>query len=165
LVVCAIGGTSIGKELLELCGQAFSLLEERLADPRMLLVCGPRLDAEALQVPPGVEVRGYVPDLWEHFAASDLAIVQGGGTTTIELTALRRPFIYFPIEGHFEQAQVSERLKRHRAGVRMLRSETSPELLAEQVLGALEEEVSFASIPVDGGRRAAELIAETLDTG
>ena len=28
---------------------------------------------------------------------------QRGGTTTLELTALRRPFIYFPLEGHCEQ--------------------------------------------------------------
>jgi len=163
LIVCAIGGTSIGKELLELCGQAFALVEGRLEDPRMLVVCGPRLDTEALRVPPGVEVRGYVPDLWQHFAACDLAIVQGGGTTTLELTALRRPFIYFPIEGHFEQAQISKRLERHRAGVRMFRSETSPGMLAERMLAVLDDEVSFASIPVDGGHRAAELIAEVLE--
>lgn len=163
LIVCSIGGTAIGKELLDLCGQAFSFLEERLGALQMLLVCGPRLEAGALEVPSGVIIREYVPDLTEHFAACDCAIVQGGGTTTLELTALRRPFIYFPIEGHFEQAQIAQRLERHRAGVRMFRSETSPERLAEEVLTTLEMEATFASIPVDGGRRAAELIAELLE--
>lgn len=162
LIVCAIGGTAIGKELLGLCGQAFVHLEERLNGLKMLLVCGPRLEAEALEVPDGVEVRRYVPNLYEHFAASDLAIVQGGGTTTLELTALQRPFIYFPIEGHFEQAQVAQRLDRHNAGVRMFLSETSPRDLAEQAVTTLESEASFAPIPVDGGRRAAQLIAELL---
>jgi UDP-N-acetylglucosamine:LPS N-acetylglucosamine transferase len=128
----------------------------------MILVCGPRLAAEALEVPDGVEIRGYVPDLYEHFAASDLAIVQGGGTTTLELTALKRPFIYFPIEGHFEQAQVAQRLERHRAGVRMYLSETSPRDLADRALATLQTDGSCASIPVDGGRRAAELIAEII---
>jgi predicted glycosyltransferase len=160
LIVCAIGGTAIGKELLNLCGQAFPLLRKQLADLRMLLVCGPRLEAEALEVPDGVEVRGYVPDLHEHFAACDLAIIQGGGTTTLELTALKRPFVFFPIEDHFEQAQIAQRLERHGAGVRMSLSETSPERLAEQVLATLDEKASFASVPVGGGRRAAELIAE-----
>ena len=162
LIVCAIGGTAIGKEVLTLCGRSFTHLKERLDGLRMLLVCGPRLAAEALEVPDGVEIRGYVPDLYEHFAACDLAIVQGGGTTTLELTALKRPFIYFPIEGHFEQAQVAQRLERHRAGVRMFLSETSPRDLAEQAVTTLEAEASFAPIPVDGGRRAAELIAELL---
>jgi hypothetical protein len=60
----------------------------------MLLVTGPRLDPAAVSAPPGVEVRGYVPRLYEHLAASDLTITQSGGTTTLELTALRRPFIH-----------------------------------------------------------------------
>jgi UDP:flavonoid glycosyltransferase YjiC (YdhE family) len=162
LIVCSIGGTAIGKEMLTLCGQSFTHLKDRLGDLRMVLVCGPRLAAEAVEVPDGVEIRGYVPDLYEHFAACDLAIVQGGGTTTLELTALKRPFIYFPIEGHFEQAQVAERLERHRAGVRMQLSETSPRDLADQVLSTLEVERTFAPIPVDGGRRAAELIAQMM---
>jgi UDP:flavonoid glycosyltransferase YjiC (YdhE family) len=162
LIVCSIGGTAIGKELLTLCGKSFAHLEDRLDGLRMLLVCGPRLASEALEVPEGVEIRGYVPDLYEHFAACDLAIVQGGGTTTLELTALKRPFIYFPIEGHFEQAMVAGRLERHRAGVRMQLSETNPRELADQVLATLKTDCSFASIPVDGGRRAAELIAEMI---
>ncbi len=162
LIVCSIGGTAIGKELLTLCGQSYIHLKKQLAGLRMILVCGPRLAAETLEVPDGVEVRGYVPDLYEHFAACDLAIIQGGGTTTLELTALRRPFIYFPIEGHFEQAMVAQRLERHNAGVRMRFSETSPQKLAEQALTTLHAECSFESIPVDGGRRSAAVIAEAL---
>lgn len=162
LIVCAIGGTAIGRELLNLCGQAFPYLQESLDGLKMLLMCGPRLETESLDVPDGVEVRGYVPNLYKHFAACDLAIVQGGGTTTLELTALNRPFIYFPIEGHFEQAQVASRLERHGAGVRMSFSETDPRALAERALTTLEGDTSFAQIPVDGGRRAAALIAEFL---
>ena len=76
-------------------------------------------------MPSGVEVRGYVPRLYEHLAASDVAVVQGGGTTTLELTVLRRPFIYFPLERHFEQnVMVAERLARHQAGQRLLYSQT-----------------------------------------
>ena len=162
LIVCSVGGTAIGRELLTLCGRSFAHLEKRLDGVRMVLVCGPRLAAEALEAPEGVEVRGYVPDLFEHFAACDLAIVQGGGTTTLELTALKRPFLYFPIEGHFEQAMVAERLERHKAGVRMSLSKTSPRDLAEQVLTTLQSDCAIPPIPVDGGRRAAELIAEMM---
>ena len=36
-------------------------------------------------------------------SACDLAVVQGGLTTTMELVAGRRPFLYFPLANHFEQ--------------------------------------------------------------
>jgi predicted glycosyltransferase len=163
LIVCAVGGTAIGDELLHLCAASYPRIQERVGDVRMVLVCGPRIDPSAVRAPSGVEVRGYVPRLYEHFAACDVAVVQGGGTTTLELTALRRPFIYFPLEGHFEQnLVVAKRLRRHGAGERMLYSETTPEMLTETVVGLLGREVSWPPIPTDGARRAAGLINELL---
>ena len=50
----------------------------------------------------GLEVHAYVHGLYQHLAASDLAVVQGGLTTCMELTAARRPFLYFPLAHHFE---------------------------------------------------------------
>jgi UDP:flavonoid glycosyltransferase YjiC (YdhE family) len=166
LIVCSIGGTAIGKQLLELCGKAYTILRERMPDLRMVLVGGPRIAADSLDVPLGVETRGYVPALYEHFAASDLAIVQGGATATMELTALRRPFLYFPIEGHCEQeVQVASRLARYKAGVRMTLSETTPESLALTVMAHIGTEVSHAPIATDGARRAATLISDLLRDG
>ena len=158
LIICSVGGTAIGKKLLKLCSQAYPIIKEKFQDLRMVLVCGPRITADSLRVPEGVEVREYVPALYEHFAASDLAIVQGGATSTLELTALRRPFLYFPLEGHFEQAQVAERLTRYNAGSKMLYSQTTPKFLAEKAINLLGKEVSYASIPTDGAQRAAQLI-------
>ncbi|MBM3302570.1 MAG: hypothetical protein FJY85_21795, partial [Deltaproteobacteria bacterium] len=40
LVICTVGGTSIGKELLELCGRAFPLVKALVSDLRMVLVAG-----------------------------------------------------------------------------------------------------------------------------
>jgi UDP:flavonoid glycosyltransferase YjiC (YdhE family) len=163
VVVCSIGGTAIGRDLLELCGRAFPLAAGRLPGLRMILVCGPRLSPEGLDVPEGVEVRGYVPALHEHLAASDLAIVQGGGTITLELTALRRPFLYFPIEGHSEQEiHVAGRLARHGAGTRMAYSATSAEALADAMVEHVGSEVRYPAIPVDGAKVAAARIAELL---
>lgn len=165
LVVCSIGGTSIGTDLLELCGQAYPIIKESVPDLRMILVCGPRLSPESLEVPEEVEVRGYIPSLYEHFAASDLAIVQGGGTSTIELTALRRPFLYFPLEGHSEQQlHVEGRLKRNQAGIKMVYSRTTPSSLARQVIGNLDKEVNYASIPTNGAQKAVQLIKKLLVT-
>ena len=49
LVICAVGGTSIGRELLELCGRAYAALRESIPDLQMVLVCGPRLDLQDLR--------------------------------------------------------------------------------------------------------------------
>lgn len=163
LVVCSIGGTSVGRELLELCASAFPIIRETIPDLHMVLVCGPRLPVETLEVEKGMEVRGYVPDLYQHFAASDLTIVQGGGTTTLELTALQRPFIYFPLEGHFEQqVHVAGRLERYHTGIKMLYSETTPSSLAETVVANLGKPISHPAIPVDGARKAVQIINRYL---
>ena len=159
LIVCSIGGTAVGKDLLSLCGRAYTFVREKIPDLQMVLVCGPRLSPDFLDIPEGVEVRGYVPALYEHFAASDLAIVQAGGTTTIELTALRRPFLYFPLEKHFEhQFYVTERLNRHQAGIKMQYSLTTPETLADMIVSNIGKEVPYSPILTDGAQKAARLI-------
>ena len=111
----------------------------------------------------GLEVVGYVQNLYRHLAACDLAVVQGGLTTAMELTANRRPFIYFPLKHHFEQNfHVRHRLQRYRAGRRMdfdsapLRR--SPQAIAEEI----GREVDYLPVETDGARRAAERIAEML---
>lgn len=163
LIVCSVGGTAVGADLLRLCADSYPHIQERVEDLQMVLVCGPRIDPASIQVPSAVEVRGYVPRLYEHLAACDVAIVQGGGTTTLELTALRRPFIYFPLEHHFEQnLVVAKRLARHGAGQRLLYSKITPERLAEAVVGQLGKEARWPAIPTDGARRAALLINEFL---
>lgn len=154
LILCTIGGTTDGRDLLELCAVTSPHVAQRVPDARMVLICGPRLDPTSVSAPDGVEARGYVPRLYEHFAASDLVITQSGGTTTLELTALHRPFIYFPLEGHFEQELiVSERLARHRAGERLVYSQTTPEALADKAVQLVGSEATWPSIPADGARR------------
>ena len=134
-----------------------------MPDLHMILVCGPRLSTESLKVPKEVEVKGYVPALYEHFSAADISIVQAGGASTLELTALRRPFIYFPLEDHSEQEiNISERLRRHRAGIGMTYSKTTPEALAEQVISNFNMEVNYSTIPTDGAQRAVSKIKQLL---
>jgi UDP-N-acetylglucosamine:LPS N-acetylglucosamine transferase len=163
LVVCSIGGTAIGKDLLNLCVRAYPIIKRKVHDLRMVLICGPRLSVDSVAVPDGIEVKGYVSALYEHFAASDLAIVQGGGTTTLELTALRRPFLYFPLALHCEQqVHVAGRLARHKAGIKMVYSQTTPEILAEKVIDNLGKSVNYPPVPMQGAQKAAQLISELL---
>ncbi|MHC4215904.1 MAG: glycosyltransferase, partial [Planctomycetota bacterium] len=163
LIVCSIGGTSIGKDLLELCGRAYKIIKQEVSDLHMVLVCGPRLSSCNLNVPKDIEVKEYVPALYEHFAASDLAIVQAGGTTTIELTALNRPFLYFPLAKHCEQQMhVAGRLARHQAGIKMVYSQTTSETLADMVISNLGKKVNYPSIPVQGAQKAVQFISKLI---
>jgi hypothetical protein len=165
LVICTIGGTAVGRSLLELCGRAYPLVAQRLPGLRMVLVCGPRIDPATLDVPQGGERRGMVPDLYKHLAVCDLAVVQGGGTTTLEITALRRPFLFFPVEGQSEQeVTVASRLKRHGAGVRMTQKEITPSSLADAIVANIGHEIIYPQIPTDGTRRAAKIILERAST-
>jgi UDP:flavonoid glycosyltransferase YjiC (YdhE family) len=159
LVVCSIGGTSIGKNLLELCGRAYVIAERQVEGLQMVLVCGPRLQKEVLDVPPGAEVRQYVPKLYEHFAACDLGIVQAGGASTLELATLKRPFLYFPIEGHSEQElTVAGRLERYQAGQRMSYSSSDDKSLAEAIVANIGKRVTYRKIPTNGASNAVQFI-------
>ena len=161
LVICTVGGTAVGRSLLELCGRAHPVVARHLPGLRMVLVCGPRIDPATLDVPEGAERLGLVPDLYKHLAVCDLAVVQGGGTTTLELTALRRPFLFFPIEGQSEQeVTVANRLARHGAGLRMAQRDMTPSSLADAIVANIGREVMYRQIPVDGTGRAAKIILE-----
>jgi UDP:flavonoid glycosyltransferase YjiC (YdhE family) len=129
----------------------------------MVAVAGPRISPEAVGAPDGVEVRAFVPDLYRHLAACDLAIVQGGLTTTMELVAARRPFIYFPLADHFEQNRhVAHRLDRYRAGRRMSFADADPDAMATAIVEELGRPIDYLPVAPDGAARAAALIAELL---
>jgi hypothetical protein len=164
LLICSIGGTRIGRPLLDLCVQAFPAMRKKIPDLTMVLVCGPRVAADSVRVPPGVRVHGYVPRLYQHFAAADIAVVHGGATTTLELTALERPFVYFPLEGHAEQQNhVASRLQRHNAGIGLTLSKTTPQDLADVVVHNIGRSLEYAPIKTDGAKGVADLAVKLLD--
>jgi UDP:flavonoid glycosyltransferase YjiC (YdhE family) len=122
----------------------------------MVLIARPRIDPNSIMVTEEIQIKGYVPKLYEYFAACDLAIVQGGGTTTMELVALNKNFLYFPLEEHFEQKLVSDKLARIRAGVKMIFSETDENTLSKTVLENLEKTIDYQNITIEGVGKAAE---------
>ncbi|HEV7654513.1 MAG TPA: alpha/beta fold hydrolase [Mycobacteriales bacterium] len=159
--VVAVGGSGVGGALLRRVAAAQPAARALVPGLRTVLVTGPRIDPASVPAAPGLEVRGYVPDLYRHLAASDLAIVQGGLSTTMELTACRRPFLYVPLRNHFEQTvHVRHRLERHRAGRRLDYEQTTPDELAAAIAAEIGREVDY--LPVDPGAaaRAAGMLAE-----
>lgn len=165
-VVCvvSVGGSGVGHHLLRRVAAAYDPLAARVPGLRMVVVTGPRIDRAALDLPRGVEVHGFLPDLDLHHAACDVAVVQGGLSTTMELTAAGRPFVYVPLEHHFEQqVHVRHRLERHRAGRAMSYADTSdPDRVADELVAALARPVDYLPVPSDGADRAARLVLEAL---
>ena len=163
VILVSVGGTRVGRHLLVKCAEAFTLVAPRMPDTRMILVAGPRLDPAELPRHPRLDVRAFVPDLFRHHAAADLAVVQGGLTTTMELTAFRTPFLYFPLRNHFEQTfHVARRLDRLGAGVRMDYDRTTTEDLAQAMLDHLGKPAHWAEVRTGGTERAAGMLAEIL---
>ena len=161
--VVTVGGSGVGHDLLELAIAAHALARRKVPGLRTVAVAGPRIDPESLPSHPGLEVHGYVDRLYRHLAVCDLAIVQGGLTTTMELTACKRPFLYFPLGHHFEQNfHVRHRLDQYRAGTCMDYAATDAEGLADAIVNTIGQQVDYRDVETDGARRAGAMIAELL---
>jgi pimeloyl-ACP methyl ester carboxylesterase/UDP:flavonoid glycosyltransferase YjiC (YdhE family) len=163
LVVAAVGGTASGGALLRRVVEAFALLRGDVPDARLLAVCGPRIDPSAIAAPEGATLAGYVDDLPQRLASCDLAVVQGGLATTMELIAARRPFVSVPLRDHCEQQlHVAHRLRRLGAPPPTAYEHTTPEALAALMLERLGAEVRYAPVDPGGAARAADAIAALL---
>ena len=129
----------------------------------MIVVTGPRLDPAVFELPPGVEARSFVPELDQHLAACDLSLVQGGLTTTMELTAAGTPFLYFPLRNHFEQNfHVAHRLDQYQAGRKMIFAESNADTIAQAMVEELVKPRQFLPVEADGAMRAARMLADLI---
>jgi UDP:flavonoid glycosyltransferase YjiC (YdhE family) len=159
-----VGGSGVGSSLLRRVVASYPEAKRLVPGLRMVVVAGPRIDPGSLHTEDGLEVRAYVPELYRHLAAADVAVVQGGLTTSMELTAAGRPFLYFPLRHHFEQNfHVPHRLGRYGAGRRMDYADSPPDAIAAAIAEEVGREVSYR--PVDSAaaaERAAGLIADLI---
>jgi pimeloyl-ACP methyl ester carboxylesterase/predicted glycosyltransferase len=161
--VVTVGGSGVGVELLRRVVDALPAARRRVPGLRMLAVCGPSIDPGSLPAHDGLEVRSYVDRLARHLAACDVAVVHGGLTTCMELTAAKRPFLYFPLRRHFEQnLHVRHRLERHGAGRPMDFDTETPESIGVAIADALQNAGEAVDVERDGAARAARLIADLL---
>ena len=163
LLFAAVGGTAVGRSLLQKTAEAFALLRKRIPAAHMIMVTGPRIDLAELPEVENLEKRPYVHNLFEHLACCDAAVVQGGLSTTMELVATRRPFVYFPLRNHWEQMHhVAYRLDRYRAGTRLDYTSTTAEALVMRLEQTLNQPVDYREVPAGAAQRAARRIASLL---
>jgi len=161
--IVTVGGSGVGADLLRRVIASFPHAKEGVPDLRMIVVAGPRIDPTSLPTHEGLEVVPYVHNLYRHLAACDLAVAQGGLTTSMELTAQKRPFLYFPLRHHFEQNfHVRHRLERYGAGRCMDYDDSPPELIAAAIAQEVGRKVDYRDVETDGAAKAAQRIAELL---
>jgi pimeloyl-ACP methyl ester carboxylesterase/predicted glycosyltransferase len=161
--IVTVGGSGVGEDLLRRVIAAYPQAKERVPELRMIVVAGPRIDSESLPSHPGLEVVPYVHNLYRNLAACDLAVVQGGLTTSMELTTQKRPFLYFPLRHHFEQNfHVRHRLERYGAGRCMDYDDSPPQRIAAAIAEEIGRDVHYRDVETGGGANAARRIAELL---
>jgi pimeloyl-ACP methyl ester carboxylesterase/predicted glycosyltransferase len=165
VVVAAVGGTAVGRALLQRVVDSYADAKRVLPGLRLRVVTGPRIDPASLARTSELEVCGYIHDLYKHLAACDLALVQGGLSTTMELVATGRSFLYFPLRNHFEQSlHVPHRLANYgvQPEARIDFGAATPERLAERIVQGLTQTQAYQPVETDGAANAARLIAELL---
>jgi hypothetical protein len=81
----------------------------------------------------------------------------------MELTASRRPFLYFPLRHHFEQnLHVRHRLDRYQAGRCMDYQTAEPAAIAAAIATEIGRETDYRPVATDGAARTAALLANLL---
>lgn len=164
--VVAVGGSGVGMALLRRAVETHVLARRHVDGLRTILVTGPRIAPGSVPRVPGLTVRGFVRDLPRLLAAADVALVQGGLTTTMELAAAGRPFVYVPLRHHFEQnVHVRHRLDNYGAGRCLTWEEADPDRLAAALVEELGHDVHHRGVELDGARRAAAMLAELVRAG
>jgi hypothetical protein len=86
--IVSVDGSGVGHHLLRRVMESHAEARRREPALRMIVMAGPRIDPASVPRQPGLEVVAYVHNLYRHFAACDLAVLQGRLTTSMELAAL-----------------------------------------------------------------------------
>jgi predicted glycosyltransferase len=146
VIVASVGGTAVGRSLLQRVINSYGEARRRVPGLRLIVVAGPHIDPASLRHDSAIQMRGYIPDLCKYLAACNLALVQGGLSTTMELVATGQPFLYAPLRNHFEQSfHVPHQLANYgvRTEARLDFASATPEHLAERIVAAMTQTRSY----------------------
>ena len=82
----------------------------------------------------------------------------------MELTAQKRPVLYFPLKQHLEpNFHVRHRLENYGAGRRMDYDDSPPSVIATAITEEIGREVDYHDVETDGAASAARRIAQLLN--
>ncbi len=163
VISVAIGCSGVGAYLLEAANAAAPLVRAKHPNARFELVCGKGLEPDEIraQAAAGVSVHGYLKDIENLYAASDVAVVQCGLTTTTECLQLGLPMIIVPLANHWEQANTARYLETQ--GARRIQADAlTAQRLAEEINAALAQPPTSRGALPQGHVQAAEAIIAAL---
>jgi pimeloyl-ACP methyl ester carboxylesterase/predicted glycosyltransferase len=166
-IICliAVGGSGIGRALITRLAEAAPRLARRIPGLRFHVVTGPAIDPASLPTHDAMRYQGFVPDFPALAATCDMAIVQGGLSSCMELASLGKPFAYVPLARHFEQQiHVDHRLRHHGLGQRIDYTDLADfDRLESLIRGMLRAKVPTAGLESSGGAATvAEAIAKLI---
>lgn len=163
ICVVTVGGSGVGGALIRRIIEAIPIAQRHIPELQVIVIAGPRLTPGTMGHHKNIEFRGFEPNLPLLLAACDIALVQGGLSTCMELAAVGTPFIYFPLEHHFEQnVHVRHRLDRYNAGRRMSYAQCDADMIATAICEELRQPSQSVEVERNGAKNVASQIAELL---
>lgn len=164
LVVFTIGGTSIGRTLVEFVIRNADEISSSL-NAHLGVLLGPRLDAASFSSLGSLNltVVPFTKDSIRYFKAADCVVTQAGAPTLNEVASLGTPCVCVPIANHWEQSQNAQRFA-SRYNFRILEYE---ELSTDSLKRAVESATPRNYKPLETSGAAAEaarLICNLLDS-
>lgn len=163
-IVCfTIGGTAVGKHILDFAWQNRHTLSDAL-DALLLFLTGPRVDFREYS---GDEKRvlafGFTTQATAYFQASDCVVTQGGASTLNELEAMGKPTVCIPIEGHWEQERNALRFRTRDNYAVLSRTQLDATTLINTIIRVLDAQPPpKPSFKGGGARLAAEKIVALI---
>ena len=160
-ILLTIGGTPLGKYLIEMTIKAFRKLRMKL-DIELLIASGPSIDVQDKFLRTSdinsIICLGFVNNLHEYIYASDLVVSLAGRSTIDESIIYGTPGIFIPIKNHFEQEENARRMGYNYGDIFRLES------LIEEKFDNMSVTRSNKATPDIGSKKAANIILETLES-
>ncbi len=161
LVVVSVGGTSVGKYLIDFLYKNSDDITRKL-DCLIVMLLGPRIEAVnyASVARDSVRIVPFIPNTLELFKSADCVLSQAGASTLNEVASVGTPCVVFPIENHFEQEANARRFSQKYGFVVQQYRGLTTKTLVNSVNQALPPRVDQESFL--GAEKAADLILSVI---
>jgi predicted glycosyltransferase len=162
-VVFTVGGTAIGKSLVQFLVKNADFLSERL-DAYLVVLLGSRIKPEDLKDVESTRITlvPFTLDSTKYFKVAECVVSQAGASSLYEVASLGLPCVVIPIENHFEQQQNAERFS-DRFGFEILQyKELSIVSLQNAVSNALKADKYEPLAPTKAAQSVARLVYDLV---
>ncbi|MGA2874061.1 MAG: glycosyltransferase [Nitrososphaerales archaeon] len=163
VIVVSVGGTSVGKYLLDFFVSNQKSFLAAL-DSTLVLLLGPRIDrSQYQQDSENLVLVPFTPDALAYFKAADCVVAQAGGSTLNEIASMGTPCVTIPIKNHWEQ-EASAKTFSEKCGFKIVQfDEVSTESLVTAINSAINSK--YEPMRSNGAEVAATLISNYLKSG